>query len=113
MTGRGFGSFLLILDNTMKEMPNVWLDSLESFDAVVKQLEKCLTVLRANASKADFTELDIKRQYSNDIMYTKQFFERAEYLARNGDINGSTTKKKKRKVKTQHTDTGLDRKDTE
>lgn len=80
-------------------MPNVWLDSLTSFDDVVKQLEKCLKVLSSNASSANFSDIEIKKRYSNDIMFTKQFFERAEYLARNGDING-TPAKKKRKVKT-------------
>ena len=94
-------------------MPNVWLDSLLSFDDALKQIEKCLKVLKDNASSVDFTEKEKKDQYSNDVMYMKQFFERAEFLIRDGDPNGKKTKKSKRKVKTQHIDTGLDREDTE
>lgn len=96
----------------MKEMPVVWLDSLLSFDDSLKQVEKCLVILKDNASKVDFTDKDKKVQYSNDVMYMKQIFERAETLLRDGDPNGKKTKKSKRKSKTQHIDTGLDREDS-
>jgi hypothetical protein len=97
----------------MKKMPSIWLDSLSSFDDVLKQIEKCLVILKDNASKVDFAETDNRNQYSNDVMYMKQLFERAEYLIRNGDPNGKKTKKGKRKSKAQHIDTGLDREDSE
>ncbi len=89
-------------------MPNVWLDSLTSFDDTLKQIEKCLVILKDNATKINFAEPQNKDKYSNDIMFMKQFFERAEFLIRNGDENGADTKKRKRKVKAQYIDTGLD-----
>jgi hypothetical protein len=92
----------------MKKMPNVWLDSLLTFDDTLDLIEKCLVVLKDNACKVDFTETKNKDQYSNDIMFMKQFFERAEFLIRNGDEGGKKTKKRKRKVKTQYIDSGLD-----
>ena len=66
----------------MKRLPNIWLDSLTTFESVVTQIEGCLTILKENATDADFLDKDVKRQYSNDVLYMKQFFERAESLAR-------------------------------
>ena len=97
----------------MKKMPNIWLDSLLSFDDVVKQIEKCLVVLRDNATKLDFSQKENKDQYSRDVMYMKQLFERAENLIRSGDPNGKKTKKRKRKSKTQHINSGMDRENPE
>ena len=73
----------------MKRLPNIWLDSLTTFDAVVNQIDQCLLVLKENAQDADFLEVGIKRQYGNDVLYMKQFFERAESLARRSKENGS------------------------
>jgi hypothetical protein len=66
----------------MKQMPNIWLDSLTTFDSVIEQIEICLDTLKENAETADFFDVKIKRQYGNDVLYMKQFFEKAELLAR-------------------------------
>jgi hypothetical protein len=67
----------------MKNLPNIWIGSLTTFDQVVEQIEICLTVLKDNAQEADFLDPKMKKKYSDDVMYMKQFFERAESLARN------------------------------
>lgn len=72
----------------MKRLPNIWLDSLTTFDSVVTQIDGCLAILKENAKDANFLDKDVKRQYSNDVLYMKQFFERAESLARNNS-NGN------------------------
>lgn len=66
----------------MKPLPNIWIDSLTTFDAVLEQIELSLVILKENASDANFLDSDTKKHYSNDVMYMKQFFERAEFLAR-------------------------------
>jgi hypothetical protein len=66
----------------MKQMPNVWLDTLTTFDSVLDQIENCLTVLKENAHDANFMDINTKKAYSNDVMYMKQFFEKAEFLVR-------------------------------
>jgi hypothetical protein len=67
----------------MREMPNIWFDSLTTFDDAVEQVEICLSVLKENAKLSDFTNTNDKISYSNNVMYMKQLFERAETLARN------------------------------
>jgi len=66
----------------MKPMPNIWLDSLLTFDETLTQIEICLDVLKDNAENANFLDNDTKKRYSNDVIYMKQFFEKAESLAR-------------------------------
>lgn len=66
----------------MKTLPNIWIDSLTNFDDVVTQIELSLAILKENAQEADFLDANVKRRYSNDVLYMKQFFERAEFLAR-------------------------------
>jgi hypothetical protein len=66
----------------MREMPNIWLDTLTTFDSAVQQVEICLSILKDNAKIADFTNPAIKQQYGNNVMYMKQLFEKAEALAR-------------------------------
>jgi len=66
----------------MKTLPNIWIDSLTKFDDVVTQIEISLAILKENAQEADFLDANVKRKYSNDVLYMKQFFERAEFLAR-------------------------------
>jgi hypothetical protein len=66
----------------MKQMPNIWLDSLTTFDSVIEQIEICLDTLKENSETANFFDVNTKRQYSNDVLYMKQFFEKAELLAR-------------------------------
>lgn len=66
----------------MKNMPNIWLDNLTNFDATLDVLESCLVTLKDNATEADFYDLSKKKQYSNDVMYMKQLFEKAEKIAR-------------------------------
>ena len=66
----------------MKTLPNIWIDSLTKFDDVVTQIEISLAILKENAQEADFLDANVKRRYSNDVLYMKQFFERAEFLAR-------------------------------
>ena len=72
----------------MKDMPNVWLAKLKSFDEVLTQIELCLDVLKDNAESTDFTDAKNIKQYSNDVIYMKQFFEKAESLSRS---NNATT----------------------
>jgi hypothetical protein len=67
----------------MKNLPNLWIGSLTTFDQVVHEIENCLSILKDNATEADFLDPKMKKNYSDDVMYMKQFFERAEYLARN------------------------------
>ena len=66
----------------MKELQNVWLDSLTTFDDVLVKIKENLSILKENAADADFFDVGTKRQYSNDVIFMKQFFERAEFLAR-------------------------------
>jgi hypothetical protein len=66
----------------MKNLPNIWIGSLESFDEVIEQIELCLQILKENAAEANFLDQPTKVKYSNDVMYMKQFFERAETLLR-------------------------------
>lgn len=66
----------------MKQLQNVWLDSLTTFDAVLASIELNLSILKDNAHTADFLDKTVKNQYSNDVMFMKQFFERAEFIAR-------------------------------
>ncbi len=80
-TGQGTSSPVLLRIN-MKQMPNVWLDTLVTFDQTLTKIEECLTVLKENSQGANFLDINVKRQYSNDVLYMKQFFERAEFLAR-------------------------------
>ena len=72
----------------MKRLPNIWLDSLTTFESVVGQIDQCLLILKENSKDADFLNADVKRQYGNDVLYMKQFFERAESLARESKENG-------------------------
>lgn len=69
----------------MKQMPNIWLDSILTFDDTIIKLEECLSVLLENAETADFVNPNIRKQYSNDVIYMKQFFEKAESIARGND----------------------------
>jgi hypothetical protein len=66
----------------MIQLQNVWLDSLTSFDDVLVNIKENLSILKENAADADFFDIGTKRQYSNDVIFMKQFFERAEFLAR-------------------------------
>ena len=68
----------------MKQMPNIWLQTLTTFDATLSQIEVCLDILKENAESADF--IAIKNQYNSDIVYMKQFFERAESLVRSSNV---------------------------
>jgi len=70
----------------MKDMPNVWLAKLKNFDEVLDQIELCLDVLKDNAESSDFTDSKNIKQYSNDVIYMKQFFEKAESLSRNNNV---------------------------
>lgn len=70
----------------MKDMPNVWLAKLKSFDEVLTQIELCLDVLKDNAESSDFTDSKNIKQYSNDVIYMKQFFEKAESISRNNNV---------------------------
>lgn len=74
--------YLYRINNSMKNMPNIWLDTLITFDQTVEKIEECLAVLKENAQEANFLDANVKRTYSNDVLYMKQFFERAEFLAR-------------------------------
>ena len=65
-------------------MPNIWLDTLLTFDDTLTQIEVCLDILKENADIADFTDTNIINQYSSNVIFMKQFFERAEFLARDG-----------------------------
>jgi len=69
----------------MKDLKNVWLDSLVTFDEVLEKIEENLSILKDNAQEANFLDAKMKRRYSNDIMFMKQFFERAEFLSRGRD----------------------------
>ena len=66
----------------MQSLPNLWIDGLTTFDQVLDVIDLSLTTLKDNAVSADFTDSATKTQYSNDVMYMKQFFERAEFLSR-------------------------------
>ena len=70
----------------MKQMPNLWLQTLTTFDATLSQIEVCLDILKENAESADFFDIAIKNQYNSDIVYMKQFFERAESLVRSSNV---------------------------
>jgi len=66
----------------MKQMPNVWLNSLTNFDDVLTKIEICLDVLKKNAQETDFTDSSNIKAYSNDVVFMKQFFEKAESITR-------------------------------
>lgn len=66
----------------MKQMPNVWLDTLINFDDIVTHIEGCLDTLKANAVNADFYQKPVREQFKNDVIFMKQFFEKAELLSR-------------------------------
>ena len=63
-------------------MKNIWLDTIINFDAALNEVEDCLNILKENAKIADFNDQSIKKQFSNDIMYMKQLFEKGEVVAR-------------------------------
>jgi hypothetical protein len=67
----------------MKPMPNIWLDTITSFDQAIFQIESCINLLKDNADAANFFEPNTKEQYKRDLMYMKQLFEKAETLSRN------------------------------
>lgn len=69
----------------MRKLQNVWLDSLTTFEDVLDYITLNLSVLKENATEVNFMDSDVKRQYANDVMFMKQFFERAEFLARGKD----------------------------
>ncbi len=71
-----------IIDTGMKQMPNVWLDTLTTFEDTLSHIENCLDILKDNANDADFYSATVKNQYKSDVMFMKQFFEKAETLAR-------------------------------
>jgi len=66
----------------MDNMPNIDLYSINDFETSMVKLSKCLKVLKKNALEADFSDGEIKNQYCKDVMYMKQFFERAELILR-------------------------------
>jgi hypothetical protein len=66
----------------MKTMPNIWIDSLKTFDDVLGQIEICLSTLKDNAYEADFLDATTKTRYSDDVAFMKQFFEKAEFIVR-------------------------------
>jgi hypothetical protein len=66
----------------MKNLPSVWLYNLKNFDDIVVEIKNCLSILKQNALECDFTDVEVKDQYCRDILYMKQFFERAEFIAR-------------------------------
>lgn len=66
----------------MKPMKNLWFDTITNFDSALIEVEECLSILKENAKTVDFTDVDIKKQFGNDIMYMKQLFEKGEVLAR-------------------------------
>lgn len=66
----------------MKQMPNFWIGSLNTFDDTIAQIEIYLGLLKENATIADFSDSDTRKQYINDLAFMKQFFERAEFLVR-------------------------------
>ena len=72
----------------MNRLPNIWLGSLTTFESVVKQIDQCLLILKENAQNADFTDSATKKLYGEDVVYMKQFFERAEMLARKSKEDG-------------------------
>ena len=66
----------------MKQMPNVWLDTLTNFDDSVTHIEGCLDTLKENAINSDLNQKPIREQFKNDVIFMKQFFEKAELLSR-------------------------------
>lgn len=66
----------------MKTMPNIWIDSLITFEDTLSQIELCLSTLKDNAYEADFLDAKTKTRYINDVAYMKQFFEKAEFIVR-------------------------------
>lgn len=68
----------------MTPLPGIWIDSLTTLSEVIDQIEICLGVLKQNAETLDFSDKKVEKQYTEQIAYMKQFFERAEYLARRG-----------------------------
>lgn len=66
----------------MKQMPNVWLDTLTNFDDALAHIEGCLNTLKENAIEADFYKKPVREQFKNDVIFMKQFFEKAESLSR-------------------------------
>ncbi|NBP02464.1 MAG: hypothetical protein EBU90_20570 [Proteobacteria bacterium] len=67
----------------MKPMPNIWLDTITSFDQAISQIESCIILLKDNAETSNFFEQETKEQYKRDLTYMKQLFEKAETLSRN------------------------------
>ena len=66
----------------MQNLPNIWIAAIPTYDAVLDVIEESLTILQNNAVDADFTDQKVVKKYSDDVLYMKQFFERAETLAR-------------------------------
>ena len=73
----------------MKPLTNVWLDTLTEFDDVLDYISINLSTLKENAETADFINPAIRKRYAADVDFMKQFFERAEYLARGEDLGQS------------------------
>jgi len=66
----------------MRNLPNIWIDSLVKYEDVLDHIEMNLSILKENAQEVDFLDKAVKKQYSDNVMFMKQFFERAEFLAR-------------------------------
>lgn len=71
----------------MKQLPNIWFAKIPTFNDALDQVELCIEILKENADSADFSNTDIQKEYANSVIYMKQLFERAETLARGGDVN--------------------------
>lgn len=67
----------------IRNLPNIWIDSLTKYDDVLDHIELNLSILKENAREVDFSDSAAKKQYSDNVIFMKQFFERAEFLARN------------------------------
>lgn len=68
----------------MQPLQGIWIDSLTTLSSVIEQIEISLTILKTNAENGDFSSKQERKYYADQVTYMKQFFERAEYLARRG-----------------------------
>lgn len=68
----------------MRPLQGIWIDSLTTLSSVIEQIEISLTILKENAENGDFSDKNARKYYADQVSYMKQFFERAEYLARRG-----------------------------
>jgi hypothetical protein len=61
--------------------------SLTTFDEVIAEIKQSLSNLRTLAARTNFSNKEERQNYLNNVIYLKQFYERAERILLDGQQN--------------------------